>query len=535
MYRQLQSLFGAGLISICCHTGVGMADDNAALEAVLCDSMGCDGLVSKSQSASRLVRHRVPAMLGDFFGGAPLAMRGGLVRDRLFVFADDLDAPAGPLNGAVPLSISEAGPVGIYETSLFSVQQAASILQASGTLPGVSLVGVINDNATLTTTQSIGQIQTQLAGTAGGYDVIALNAPPASYAGAVQNEFQSRVGDVGNVSYDSASSGALLQGGADTLNGGEDLDAYYFYDYTVRLDTSLANAASGGVGGIKLSEGGVILPQDRVFFRYSYFHNVDYGTPSQSLNRFTPGFEKAFAGGLFSVEMRLPFVADAATESVAGTSGVTNQTDADFGNLMVYLKTLLWETDKYAFVAGLGLGMPTAADVQVQLADGTDLLRVENDAVQIQPFWGWLYVPSDRWFAQGFSQFSFSTGDNSVAVNQGNGLQHVGDIGDPSYYFSDLAVGCWAYRNDRCNGLTAVIPTLELHQAYSLDEGEYATTGNLQIGNFYDSTANIGGVMATTFEFNRDSQLTVGYSVPLNNDDSFYDGAFRFQYNRVLR
>ncbi len=448
------------------------------------------------------------------------------------MLADDLDAAGGPLNTALPLTITEPGPIGIFQTSLLSVQEAQSLLRGGGTLPAGTVVGVINQNATLTTANTVGQIQTQLGSTPQGYDVISLLAPPSGYSPAIEAAFQSRVGDTGEVAFDSAASGALIQGGGDTLSGGEDLDAYYFYDYVVRLDTSLANAATGGVGALQYAEGGTVLPQDRLFFRYNYFHNVDYGTPAGSLNRFTPGFEKAFADGLFSLEMRLPFAADAATDPISGSNGITNQSSAEFGKLMVYMKALLWETSTYAWTGGLGLGLPTASDIDLTLADGTPLMRVENDAVQIQPFTGWMYLPNDRWFAQGFSQLSFSTDSNTVSLNQnGSGLQSVGEVDDPSYYFSSLSVGCWAYRNDCADCLTAIIPTLELHGVYSLGDGENLTVGNLQVGNFQGSFNNTSAVAATTFEFNQRSQLSLGYAVPLTDSDRQFDGAFRLHYS----
>ncbi len=86
--------------------------------------------------------------------------------------------------------------------------------------------------------------------------------------------------------------GAILQGGTDSLNGGEDFDAFYFYDYVVRFDTVLADASSGGVGRTKISEGGTVLPQNRIYFRYNYLNGVGYSDNRTQLSRFVPGFEE---------------------------------------------------------------------------------------------------------------------------------------------------------------------------------------------------------------------------------------------------
>ena len=102
-------------------------------------------------------------MIGDFYGGAPLGFRADATLDHLFVLANDLDAPqALPGSGSV-LTLSEPGPVGIFSSSVQSVQQLQALLRAASPIPGASLVGTINDNAVLTSTQNIGQIQTLLA------------------------------------------------------------------------------------------------------------------------------------------------------------------------------------------------------------------------------------------------------------------------------------------------------------------------------------------------------------------------------------
>lgn len=526
-------VFSAGLVN---------ADENLTIvesDASYCDEFPetpCDAILGTRPKRCRPLQSRIPAMIGDFFGGANVGARGGSTMDRLFVFADDLDAPAVLPPGNSVLSISEPGPVGIFDTSLISVQQAQAILRAGGTLPGGTLAGTIADNAVLTTTNTISQIQAQLASTPQGYDIILLQTPSGTYAAAVDGVFQSRNNITGTTVYNSASSGAMLQGGVDTLNGGEDLDAYYFYDYVINLDTSIADAANGGVGALKIAEGGSVLPQDRVYFRYSYFDEVSYGSQGDGLSRFTPGFERTFMNGLLSVEMRLPFATDAATHSTANGTSISNSSDAEFGNLTLYLKALLLSGDNYAFSGGLGLAMPTTDDVTMNLSNGNSLLRVENDSVQIQPFLGGLYMPGDRWFAQGFTQFSFATDNNTVYLNpDGNGLQRAGSFSDTDYFFFDIAIGCFAYRNDNAKCLTAIIPTFELHQTSSLNNPGVVSSGNLQVGNFSGSTSITSAVVGTTFELNQQSQLTAGYAVPLTNNDRQFDGAFRIQYSRTLR
>ncbi|MCY2977540.1 MAG: hypothetical protein NTU79_02595 [Planctomycetota bacterium] len=260
--------------------------------------------------------------------------------------ADDLDAPfALPPNSSV-LTLSEPGPVGIFSTSLQSSQQLQGLLRSGSPIPSATLVGIVNSNATLTTSQTIAQIQSHLASTGQAFDIIAIQPPPGAYNSSVNAVFLTRNSLPATTTLNASASGSFLQGGVDTLTGGEDFDTYYFYDYVVRFNTALADASSGGVGRMKIAEGGTILPQDRFFFRYSYLDNVRYSNGGQHLNRYVPGFEKSFGDGMFSVEVRAPFAANTVTSSTLNGDTINSGSDTRFGNLTVYLKSLLLDTEK---------------------------------------------------------------------------------------------------------------------------------------------------------------------------------------------
>jgi hypothetical protein len=502
---------------------------------VACDNLepnGCDESYSSKKRARRL---RTPAMIGDFFGGSPLRLGADATLDSLFVFADDLDAPLIlPPPGSV-LLISEPGPVGVFSSSITSIQQLQTLLQNGDPLPGAVLVGTVNDDATLTTSLTIAEIQNQLAAAGLPYEIIAIAPPPGSYNAAVSSIFQNRNWLPGMTVYMSQLSGALIQGGVNDLSGGEDLDAYYFYEYRVRFDTLLADASSGGVGRLKIAEGGTVLPQNRVFMRYNYFHNVAYSNPGVALNRFTPGFERAFMDGLFSVELRAPFASDARVNSTFDGDSFQAGGVTRFGNLTTYLKTLLLDRDDLAISGGLGISTPTASDLRVNLDDGTELLRVGNNAAHLQPFLGMLYTPSERLFAHGFLQFDFAGSGNRVAINDGNGLANVGSITDPNHLFLNFGVGGWLVRNNGRKGLTGVIPTLELHHTNSINRGETLSAGPFDVGNYAGAVSMTSAVAGTTFEFGQASQLTLGYATPLTGGvGQMYDGAFRLMYTRQL-
>lgn len=504
-----------------------------------CDSIACDaieGALNPKRGSQCDVRYRTPAMMGDFFGGNPMGSRANAVVDRLFVVADDLDAPLVLPPGGSTLTITEPGPVGIFSSSITSVQQLQTLFRAGGPIPLVLLNGTINDNATLTTINTVAQIQAQLGATPLAYDIIQIQAAPATYTAAVNNVFQLRNGLPGSTLYNSAISGALLQGGVDTLNGGEDFDAFYFYDYVIRFNTALADASSGGVGRTKIADGGTILPQNRYFFRYSNIQNVAFTNGGTTLNRFTPGFERSLMDGLASFELRAPFATDAVTTYSIDSGSISNGEHTRFGNLTLYAKGLLHQSERLALSGGLGIALPTANDIQVNFANGTNLLQVQNQAVHLQPFLGGLFTPTNRLFAQGFVQYDATASGNNVAINStGTGLQTAGKLTDANNLFLDAAIGYWLYQDHASQGLTGVIPTLEVHQTNSVQHGDVVSAGPFQVGNFSGSTNITSVVAGSTFEFGTRTQLTAGYATPIGGGaDRQYDGAFQFNFNRLM-
>ncbi len=517
----------------------GVECDDPSLDA--CDGLGSSG--QKKKAFGRLAsgpycdfRYRTPTMIGDYFGGSPMGFRGDSVLDRLFVIADDLDSPNVLPGGGSVLSITEPGPVGVFSSSISSIQQLQALLRAGSPIPGITLQGQVPDNATLTTLNTISQIQTQLGATGLAYDIIALQAPPGSYNTAVNSVFLTRNALPGSTVYNGASSGAFIQGGVDTLHGGEDLDAFYFYDYVVRFNTALADASSGGVGRLKIAEGGAVLPTNRVFFRYSNIHNIAFTNNSQNLNRFVPGFERTFFDGLTSLELRAPFATDASTTYSLDSGSFSNGNTTRFGNLTLYAKALLHQTDRLAISGGVGLALPTANDIRVHYANGTALLNVQNESVHLQPFLGALFTPNERFFIQTFAQYDATASGNTVAINStGAGLQNAGTLTDPGQLFLDGGFGYWLFKSNVSRGLTGIIPTAEIHQTSSTQGGDIVGAGPFQVGNFSGSTSMTSIVAGTTLEFGSRTQLTAGYATPIGGGaDRQFDGVFQFNFNRLL-
>ncbi len=381
------------------------------------------------------------------------------------------------------------------------------------------------DDATMTTALTVSQIQALLASTPEAYDIIPLVAPPASYDAGVNAAFLTRNLPGGTTTYDGAGSGALLQGGFDDVVGEEDFDAFYFYSYTLAVNVPSPSTGLGPTGRLKVAEGNSPLPRDRAYFHYGLFGNAAVGASRTELQRFTPGFEKTFGHDLFSLEMRFPFAASLDSQQVGGPGGLIGH-DAEFGNLAVYLKALLWFNSRWVFSAGLGATAPTAEDVQLRLADGTPLVQIQNESVHLQPFFAGIYAPNDRLFVQGFLQFDVDCNGNSVLVNPGGGLQPAGRLNDATYLFADLGIGYWLYQSSTRH-LTGIAPTLELHYNTSLQAADYTTAGGLLVGNFGDHVETLNLTVGSTFAFGDRAHLTVGYITPLGAADRQLDGGLR--------
>lgn len=345
--------------------------------------------------------------------------------------------------------------------------------------------------------------------------------------------------------------GVIFNGGQADTDAGDSSLYNVYQDYTI-VDAlagsvpaffifvpgnNLAAAPGGNVGRMKLAENTSPIPRDRVFVNYSYFNNTPLGG-SVDVNRVTPGFEKTFFNGNCSVELRTPF---ATTLSSDINGGVLNTDEAEFGNLTVYMKALLYANCTTALSAGLGITAPTADDFRVRDAAGTNLMMVDNKSVHLLPFVGGVYTPNDRLFAQTIVQFDVDPNGNPVSVTGFNAAGPTGvmtQIGRPhdfTYMFFDTSVGYWVYR-DRCGRgfITGVAPMIEYHWNQSLGNGD--STRGVVNGVVYNFNAPEGisthnAVLGLTSIIRDNATLTAGYAVPLVNEDSQFDGEFRLMFN----
>jgi hypothetical protein len=287
----------------------------------------------------------------------------------------------------------------------------------------------------------------------------------------------------------------------------------------------------GGVGRVKIAENNSPIPRDRVFMNYSLFNNVPLTAGGVDVNRFVPGFEKTFFGGIGSIEMRFPFAAT--LDNVIVNGAVPNTDDAQFGNIGIPVKLMIYQNDVIAFAGGMQVALPTASDTVVQQPDGTQILRIENDSVHLMPYLGLLVTPNDRLFMQSFVQVDADTEGNPVLfTNFANGLVPVGRLEDVTYLYVDLSFGYWLFRNNESRRLSGVAPTFEVHINHALDDAPTLRTGNLLINSSNVGLDSTNLVLGTMFEWSQNTTLTVGCALPVSGDfDRQFDSELRVIFN----
>ncbi len=125
------------------------------------------------------------------------------------------------------------------------------------------------------------------------------------------------------------------------------------------------------------------------------FNDARFAANDIDLHRFVPGFEKTFCGGLLSLKMRFPYATTISGDlTTDGTDGFALD-DTRFGNVAAYTKVMLVQRSNLAISGGLGVTIPTADEINVRLAYGTDLVHIANHSAHLQPFIAAAYAPND--------------------------------------------------------------------------------------------------------------------------------------------
>jgi len=271
----------------------------------------------------------------------------------------------------------------------------------------------------------------------------------------------------------------------------------------------------------KITENVSPIPQDRVFYSYNHFDDALQvnATDYTYLDRHLFGGEKTLLDGLFSVELRM--VVTDGFDSFQDNA--TLDRAAEFGNLQFSFKSLLYSSCTCQVGGGVTLSVPTADDTVIDT-----VLAVENETVFLAPYIGFVSTPSKDTFFQGFLQTDFALGGDSVF--DGAGVEQ-GVFNEQHLLYMSLSAGHWLYqdscRNACVNGIAGLV---ELHYTSAMSDGDSVLVGANSIAaseNLDILNATAGLVVSRGM-----TNLRIGGSVPLRDDEQLYDNEFQIQLNR---
>jgi hypothetical protein len=202
------------------------------------------------------------------------------------------------------------------------------------------------------------------------------------------------------------------------------------------------------VRNFKMSENMSPRPQDRIFYDFNYFNNLNAAVNRADRVQISNmkayinlwGVEKTFCDGNGSIGLRLPL--NTLTADSPGNN-ISTPTTSALGNLTIFAKYILAQNVRTGSLVSAGLAV-TPSTGTTRFAGAPYLIGINT--TYFQPFLAYIWK-ADRFYVQGFSGFDFPANNADV-----------------TYMYNDIATGYFLYRNDDPNGfLTAIVPAFEAH------------------------------------------------------------------------
>jgi hypothetical protein len=268
------------------------------------------------------------------------------------------------------------------------------------------------------------------------------------------------------------------------------------------------------VRGLKISENQSPRPQDRVFFSFDYFANVNgalnqrLGAPVSDIRiyRYIFGVEKTFEDGNASIGVRLPLDQLTSNPRVPARFKQFGGTSTALDNMDIYGKIIVRQDPSTGSLLSAGLAIsPTTGGNHFA---GARYIQYIN-TTQFQPFVGYIWNRGN-FYLQGFSAFEFPV--NQLQVTE---------------MFNDVGVGYFLYRSpDRNRALTAVAPTFEVHVNAPLNHHGFDDPKDPA-----GTPAVVNLTYGLNLEFRRNSLLTIGFVTPTTGPRPFdYEALILFNY-----
>ena len=251
--------------------------------------------------------------------------------------------------------------------------------------------------------------------------------------------------------------------------------------------------------GLKISDNNSPIPQDRVFYSFNYFDNLNASVDSHILSPISNlqvyhqlfGIEKTFLDGKASIGVRFP-LNTIHLNSSASIPGVGGPSTA-MGDLSIFLKYILCQRENVLFTTGLQVTPPTGPGG----FGGNKYYSYFRDT-QIQPFIGYLFK-RDRFYLQGFSSVNVPTMSQDVTL-----------------MFNDVSIGYYVYRpSDPNKFVTAIVPTAEVHVTTPLNHRGFNATDLASTPDILNMT------FGTNVELRRRAVISAAYVTPVTGPKPF--------------
>jgi hypothetical protein len=290
---------------------------------------------------------------------------------------------------------------------------------------------------------------------------------------------------------------------------------YARYSFSKNLQIPAAGALS--IRRMYVAQNNSPIPRNRVFFDYRLFNKTQFNQGDVSW--YTLGVEKTFNAQMGSVQVQLPFAYTIDNE-VFEDDVTTKSTQ--FGNVNFTFKYILWGNERWLFSGGAGLSVPTGPDTRVFLADGTEVMVIDNDALHVQPFLGGLWLPEQHFFVETIVSADFDPRGNNVRGNiNGGRLPSIGEYRSATLLMADVAAGYWVYTNPSFRAaLQGISLVAELNYQTTLENADSVSGNGLTlvgVTRSFDTLATTLGVHAYLFN---QLALSGGVGLPLSSGDN---------------
>ena len=242
-------------------------------------------------------------------------------------------------------------------------------------------------------------------------------------------------------------------------------------------------------------------------------------------DRATLGVEKTFNDGANSIEMRMPFSGGIDTTLNRPRMGPIGISGGNLGNLVLVLKSLLYQDNSTAFGGGLALEIPTGNDLFINTPTPSGgSFRFQNQAYHLHPYLGLIHMTENDTFFSSYLQFDaalngnplYQTTTTSTFPQPTTVTQRLGSLSPLSLVMVDVAAGQWIYRNLDANGITGVAPLMELHYLSTISGIDgLSNSGLTGIGTTRNSFQSLNLTAGTHVEINGFSALRVAAVAPL--------------------